>query len=479
MSLIHTPPPGDTSEDDLGEYRRLLGPERVLTGGRARGYLRDFSWYSPVLENALADTTIAAVLRPRSVSELAEVVSIAVRGGTPITLRGAGTGNYGQSLPLRHGLVIDVRAIAGVLEVTRGRIAVLPGTVLQAAEEAAREFGQELAVMPTTYRIATAAGFICGGSGGIGAAANGDLWDGNVLAVEMLTAEAEPRLIRLEGDDVRAVLHTYGTIGIVTRVEFRLVPIREYEPVIATFGEFAAAAALGHDLVGSPLHVRLASVQQAPIGSMFTPLKGAYPADAHLALLWVDAGDAGAVRERVRAHGGETLPGWPSTTHISHFAFSHTILWSRKADPAASWLQCEYASGRGDFLGQVDALRDRFGGVFLQHIEFTSSAGRVRPMGIPPLVNLADHERSLDEVIGFCRSIGITVLNPHSYVVEEGGFVGDTSRVVELKASCDPHNLLNPGKLGDSFFTSRGLTPPSERARAQQRNTATPPNRMK
>jgi FAD/FMN-containing dehydrogenase len=464
MNLPPAPPPAS----DLGDYLRLLGPEQVLTGSRARGYLRDFSWYSPVLESALADTTVAAVLRPRSAEELAAVVSAAVHQDTPITLRGAGTGNYGQSLPLRHGLVIDVRSIAGVLEVSDGRIAVLPGTVMQAAEDAARETGQELAVMPTTYRIATAAGFICGGSGGIGAAVNGDIWDGNVLAVEMLTAEAEPRLIRLEGDDVRAVLHTYGTIGIVTRVEFRIVPRHEYVPVIATFGSFGDAAALGYDLVSSPLQARLASVQQAPIGSMFTPLRGAYPDDAHLVLTWVDEADVSEVGDLVAAHHGAVLPGWPTTTHISHFPFSHTILWSRKADPGSSWLQCEYSADRDAFLRQVAALSERFGGVFLQHVEFTCSAGRVRPMGIPPLVNLVDHEKSLDEIIDFCRSIGISVLNPHSYVIEEGGFVGDTSQVVDLKASCDPHNLLNPGKLGDSFFTSRGLTPPSARARVRQ-----------
>jgi hypothetical protein len=57
------------------------------------------------------------------------------------------------------------------------------------------------------------------------------------------------------------------------------------------------------------------------------------------------------------------------------------------------------------------------------------------------------------------------VLNPHSYVVEEGGMVGDTDPVVVLKMSSDPLGLLNPGKLGDSFFSSRGLTPPTARVR--------------
>jgi FAD/FMN-containing dehydrogenase len=452
----------------LSAYTALLGDEGVLPAGpRASGYLRDFSWYSPVLENALADTCVDAVLRPTSVEELRAVVGQAARDRTPITLRGAGTGNYGQSLPLRQGLVIDAQGVAGVLEITDGRIAVLPGTVLKDAEAAARETGQELAIMPSTYRVATAAGFVCGGSGGLGGAAHGDLWDGNVLAVELLTVEEEPRVVRLEGPDVRPVLHTYGTIGVLTRVEFRLVPAREYVPVLAQFTDFATTAGFGYGLVASSAHARLVSLQQAPIGTMLSPLRGAVDPDAHIALLWVAAEDLDAVAAQVEAHGGRLTREWPTSTHISQFPFSHTILWSRKADPASSWLQCEYSSDRALFLHQVAALAERYPGVFLQHVEFALSDGRIRPLGIPPLVGLADHEAALDDLIAFCTSIGMSVLNPHSYVVEEGGFVGDTAQVVVLKTTCDPMDLLNPGKLGDSFFTSRGLTPPSARAAAR------------
>ncbi|QYN37490.1 FAD-binding oxidoreductase [Pseudonocardia sp. DSM 110487] len=453
-----------TSPTRLDDFVALLGEDRVLPAGpKASGYLRDFSWYSPVLENALADTTVDAVLRPGSVEELRAVIALAARHRTPVTLRGAGTGNYGQSLPLRRGFVVDVKGVAGVLDVTDGRIAMLPGTIMRTAEDAARETGQELAVMPTTYRIATAAGFICGGSGGIGAAVNGDLWDDNVLAVELLTVEDEPRLVRLEGDDVRPVLHTYGTIGVVTRVEMRLVPAHDYVPVIAVFDRFADAAAFGYDVVSSPVHARLVSLQQAPIGSMFTPLGGGFGPEEHVSLLWVDGTQLADMAELVAAHRGRLDREWPASTHISQFPFSHTILWSRKADPSSSWLQCEYAADRETFLEQVAALSAHYPGVFLQHVEFARSGARVRPLGIPPLVGLPDHEQALEELMEFCTSIGMTVLNPHSYVVEEGGFVGDTARVVELKQSCDPHDILNPGKLGDSFFTSRGLTPPSAR----------------
>ncbi|MCZ2839232.1 FAD-binding oxidoreductase [Modestobacter sp. VKM Ac-2985] len=457
------------SENPLQAFDGLLGAGRVIPGGtEASAYLRDFSWYSPVLENALADTTVDAVLRPTSVEELRACVATAARLGVPVTVRGAGTGNYGQSLPLQRGVVIDVRDVAGVLEVAPGRVSVLPGTVVKDAEDAALATGQELAVMPSTYRISTTSGFVSGGSGGIGAAANGDLWDDNILAVELLTVEEEPRTVRLEGDDVRPVLHTYGTIGVLTRVEMRLVPAHDYTPVIVAFRDFPTLAAFAFDLVAGDLHVRLCSVHEAAGAAMLTPIASLYEAGEDVALLWVDSGDVPALRDRVAAAGGRAID-WTAKPHISQFPFSHTILWARKAEPTSSWLQCEYASDRAGFLTQVAALRDRYPGVFLQHVEFATSAGRTRPLGITPLVGLGDHEESLEELITFCRDLGLIVMNPHSYVVEEGGFVGDTAQVVALKTSCDPFGLLNPGKLGDSFFTSRGLTPPSTRAAATRR----------
>jgi hypothetical protein len=450
-------------------FVELLGEDRVIPGGpKVSAYLRDFSWYSPILENALADTTVDAVLRPGSVAELTACVAACARLRVPLTLRGAGTGNYGQSLPLQRGVVVDVKDVAGVLSVEDGRAVVLPGTVMKDVEDAARATGQELAVMPSTYRVATASGFVSGGSGGIGGAANGDLWDGSVLAVEMLTVEEEPRVVRLEGPDVNPVLHTYGTIGVLSKLELRLVPAHEYVPLVAAFTDFAALAAFGYDLVDGPVHVRMCSLHEAAGAVMLTPIARLWDPAEHVALIWVDAGQVGELEEQVAAAGGRCIA-WDAKPHISQFPFSHTILWSRKAVPDSSWLQCHYAEDRETYLGQVAALGERYPGVFLQHIEFHRSprpGGPVtRPSGIPPLVGMPDHEESLEEMITFCRDIGMQVLNPHSYVVEEGGMVGDTDPVVVLKMSSDPLGLLNPGKLGDSFFSSRGLTPPTARVR--------------
>ncbi len=442
----------------LTALTHLLGDTRVLTDGRKISrYLRDFSWYSPILDNAFADTTVDAVVRPSSVEELETVVSIAARHRVPITMRGAGTGNYGQSLPLQRGIVVDVKGVAGILETSPGRVAVLPGTVMKDIEHAVADSGQQLAIMPSTFRVATASGFICGGSGGLGAAAYGDLWSNNVHAVELITVEEKPRRIRLEGDDVNVVLHTYGTVGVVTRVELRLVQKRQYTSTIALFEEFTACAQFGWDLVNSDVHCRLVSLQQSPIGAMFTPIADAIPAAKHVALLWTDSADDATLQSMLATAGGTAVT-WPENAKdITQFPYSHTILWSRRAHPDSSWLQCEYAADdRAAFLRQVEQIGERYAGTFLQHIEINKSAtGGIRCMGIPPVVGLPNHESALDGLLAFCTGIGVSVLNPHSYVVDEGGFVGDTGKVIALKAESDPHHILNPGKLGMSFFEQR------------------------
>jgi len=87
--------------DLLEDLVELVGDKHVLVEPAAQQrFLRDFSWYSPVLAGAFIDAAkIDAVVQPGSINELEQVVALAVRRRVPITVRGAGTGNYGQWVP--------------------------------------------------------------------------------------------------------------------------------------------------------------------------------------------------------------------------------------------------------------------------------------------------------------------------------------------------------------------------------------------
>src|ERR1700687_6304841 len=90
----------------------IVGEKHVLVDPAAQQrFLRDFSWYSPVLADAFIDTRIDAVVQPATLDELERVVAVGVRLRVPITVRGAGTGNYWPSGPLYGGIVVDMRRL--------------------------------------------------------------------------------------------------------------------------------------------------------------------------------------------------------------------------------------------------------------------------------------------------------------------------------------------------------------------------------
>ena len=53
----------------------------------------------------------------------------------------------------------------------------------------------------------------------------------------------------------------------------------------------------------------------------------------------------------------------------------------------------------------------------------------------------------LNEMIDYCREIGVSVANPHINQVEGGGRFRSDNRQLRAKYLFDPNGLLNPGKM--------------------------------
>jgi hypothetical protein len=74
-----------------------------------------------------------------------------------------------------------------------------------------------------------------------------------------------------------------------------------------------------------------------------------------------------------------------------------------------------------------------------------NGAGTVIPGSIP-LIRFTTEQR-LNEIIDLCRSIGVTVANPHVNNVEGGGRYREDNVQLLTKQKYDPRGLLNPGKM--------------------------------
>jgi FAD/FMN-containing dehydrogenase len=441
-------PPTDMNWDGFAQAFGSI--ETIRDPGQLARLSQDYYHFSPILQGLLADKVGDLVVRPATEAEVLTVAQVCVAARVPVTVRGAGTGNYGQCVPLAGGVIVDLSKMNAVQRVEPGTAWVEPGAKLAAIDRVTRPQGWELRMYPSTYRTATIGGFIGGGSGGIGSITYGQLRDrGNVNAVRVVTLEDTPRVIELRGDAVQKVNHAYGTNGIITELEIPLAPAYAWAEVIVVFDDFMTAARFGQALgEADGLVKKLISVHAWPIPSYFTALKPYLPPGKAAALLMVAEPSLALFRELVQAFGGtitysksaqEASKGSP----LAEFTWNHTTLHARQADDSLTYLQTLFPYDLG--LRGVQHLYEHFGDEVLMHLEYLRLEGKVCPAALQ-LVRYSTPER-LNEIIQYHEAQGALIANPHTYLIEDGGMKQVDQVQVDFKAKVDPHGLLNPGKM--------------------------------
>jgi FAD/FMN-containing dehydrogenase len=432
----------------------ILGdPARVLTHPATVEQLsRDFYWYSPVLRKQLDGKVGDLVVQPLSAAEIQAILRYCYAHDLPVTARGAGTGNYGQAVPLHRGVVLDLARMDKIDAIQPDGVAVCePGVRLGTLEIEARKVGWELRCYPSTIVKATVGGFLGGGSGGIGSVAHGNLRDfQTVRALDVVTMEPEPRVVHHEGEAVHEILHAWGTNGVIARIWLALAPAVEWSQCAVAFDTFDAAFDFSERIAGDPAWTkRLVTPFEWPIPSFFTPVKQYAPEGKALVFSLIAANQLAAFEAAARASGGEisysgAYAGLRTRPLLSDYTWNHTTLWAMKTDAAYTYLQCAFDPAT--VRDQMRRLKQRFGNEILFHMEFWKAGdGRMIP-GAIPVVYYTTEER-LNDMIRFCREIGVFVANPHVNYVEGGGRYREDNVQLLAKRRYDPKGLLNPGKM--------------------------------
>ncbi len=417
---------------------------------------RDFYWYSPVLKRQLDHVTADLVVTPKSREELIHVLKSCFRHEVPVTPRGTGTGNYGQAMPLSGGVLLDLSAMNRIVDISPGNVTTEPGAILAKIDRETRAHSaQELRLHPSTYNTASLGGFIAGGSGGIGSIKWGGLRDfGNIIGLEVLTMEAEPRILRLAGEDLHKVSHAYGTNGIITEVTVPLAPAYTWADVIVGFPSLRAASEYANDLGEQDgLVIKELAVVAAPVpNEYFLRHKQYLPRDQHVAIVMVaDFALDAMLAFTGRYSGAEVLfnsavmdeadlKGLPPAFELS---WNHTTLRALRVDPTITYLQVLYPYPNQIEL--VEEIHQHFGDEVPAHLEFVRFDGKVTCFGLP-LVRFTSEER-LEEIMRIHEDMGAPIFNPHRYTLEEGGMKQTDEVQLAFKKEADPKGLLNPGKM--------------------------------
>ena len=425
---------------------KLEGIETTNDRDRLTKLSLDYYHFSPILQQQLQDKRGDLAVFPTTEAEVLRIAQVCVQEKIPLTVRGAGTGNYGQCIPLQGGIILDTSKMNQIVSLKPGIATVQPGVKMAAFDKQARGIGWELRMAPSTYRTATIGGFIGGGSVGMGSVNYGQISDrGNLRQVRLVTMEEQPQVIELQGDEVQNVLHAYGTTGIITELEIPLAPAYPWQEAIVVFDDFMTAARFGQALSDSSGIVKkLVSIHAAPISRYFTALQSYIPDGKHCALLMVSAYDFAPCQDLVKEYQGEITYSNPAETvkgnSLLEFTWNHTTLHARSADPSLTYLQTFYFT-----LERLEKLYQEAGDEIMIHLEFLRAGDKAVPAGLQ-LIRYTTEDR-LDEIISHHESEGAFIANPHVYTIEDGGNKQIDQQKVAFKQQVDPYGLLNPGKM--------------------------------
>ena len=184
--------------------------------------------YDYGLDRALPDI----VALPRTTSDVVLLVREAAAAGVPIIARGAGTGISGGAVPVRGGLVISMARMNHVLEIDQvNRCAVVqPGVINLDLSKVAEPYGLFFAPDPSSQKASTIGGNVANNAGGphclsLGCTVN------HILGLEIVLHDGA--VLRLGGksadtpgfDLTGVVVGSEGTLGVVTEVTVRLLPL--------------------------------------------------------------------------------------------------------------------------------------------------------------------------------------------------------------------------------------------------------------
>jgi glycolate oxidase len=180
------------------------------------------------------------VLKPRTAAEVSAIMKLCNEHRIPVTPRGAGTGLSGGALPHLGGVVISTERMNSIIGIDErnGQVVTEPGVITEVLQDAVKEKGLFYPPDPASKGSCSIGGNIAENSGGPKAVKYGVVKD-YVLNLELVLPNGE---IIWTGANVlknstgynltQLVVGSEGTLGIVTKIVLKLIPLPRYDRLL-------------------------------------------------------------------------------------------------------------------------------------------------------------------------------------------------------------------------------------------------------
>ncbi|GAB4132730.1 MAG: FAD-linked oxidase C-terminal domain-containing protein [Bacteroidia bacterium] len=219
--------------DDIAYFQSVVGSDRVYTDAeRLEKYGQDETedlLYKP-----------SAVIVPQDAGQISFILKYCNDMKIAVTPRGAGTGLSGGALPVFGGVVISMERFNKIIEIDERNLqaTVEPGVINEIFQDAVKEKGLFYPPDPASKGSCFLGGNLSHSSGGPKAVKYGTTRD-YVLNMEVVLPTGE--IIQTGANVLKystgynlthLMIGSEGTLGIITKIVFRLIPYPKYNLVM-------------------------------------------------------------------------------------------------------------------------------------------------------------------------------------------------------------------------------------------------------
>lgn len=177
------------------------------------------------------------VVKPKTVSQISDIMKFANAHKISVTARGSGTGLSGGALPIHGGIIISMERFNNILQIDERNLqaTVEPGVINYVFQEEVKKVGLFYPPDPASWGSCSLGGNVAHSSGGPKAVKYGTTRD-YVLNIEMVLPNGD--IIWTGANTLKystgynlthLMVGSEGTLGIITKIVFKLIPLPKFD----------------------------------------------------------------------------------------------------------------------------------------------------------------------------------------------------------------------------------------------------------
>ena len=450
----------------LQKLTQIVGAENIATGAQ------DMLCYG--YDATQMEFLPECVLHPDGADQVSRILTLANQEGFPVFPRGAGSGFTGGALPKGGGVVLVTTRMNRILRIDTDNLVaeVEPGVVTEAFQIEVEKLGLFYPPDPASLKFSTLGGNVAECAGGPRAVKYGVTKD-FVMGLEVVLPTGQ--VIRTGGETVKGVVGydltkllcgSEGTLGVITKIIFRLLPYPEAKKtMLAVFDSIdGAARAVSTIIKGKIIPTTLEFLDHATLTCVERRFNLGIPKEGRAVLLIEVDGDRdliekqagkihvlieplGLVQFRVAKDAAESEELWrvrrlvsPSLRDVNPDKFNEDIVVPRSRVP--------------DVIRRIELIQSRYDIPIVNFGHAGDGNIHVNIMidkSLPGQLEKA-HE-AIKEVFQAALDLGGTMSGEHGVGLAKQPFIpmelsaDQVAAMRAIKTALDPKNILNPGKV--------------------------------